>query len=44
MLMDADNVIMLAKCLSKRYMPVCSFIFDFLGQGRGQKSWSANIA
>ena len=32
MLMDADSVILLAQCLSNRYMPVCSFTFDFLGQ------------
>ena len=44
MLIDADNVILLAQCLSNRYMPVCSFTFGFLGQGRGQRSWSAKIA
>ena len=45
MLMDADNVILLAQCLSNRYMPVCSFTFCFfLGQGTGQRSWSAKIA
>ena len=44
MLIDADNVILLAQCLSNRYMPVCSFTFGCLGQGRGQRSWSAKIA
>ena len=44
MLMDADNVILLAQCLSNRFMPVCSFTFVFLGQGRGQMSWSAKRA
>ena len=45
MLMDADNVILLAQCLSNRYMPVYSFTFVFfLGQGTGQRSWSAKIA
>ena len=44
MLMDADNVILLAQCLSIRYLPVCSFTFVFLGQDRGQRSWSAKIA
>ena len=29
MLMDADNVILLAQCLRNRYMPVCSFTFGF---------------
>ena len=29
MLMDADNVILLAQCLSNRYMPGCSFTFVF---------------
>ena len=43
MLMDADNVILLAQCLSNRYMPVCSFTFGFLGQDRGQRSWSAKL-
>ena len=38
MLMDADNVILFAQCLSNRYMPVCSFTSGFLGQGRGQRS------
>ena len=44
MLIDADNAILLAQLLSNRYMPVCSFTFGFLGQGRGQRSWSAKIA
>ena len=44
MLMDADDVILLGQCLSYRYMPVCSFTFGFLGQGRDQRSWSAKIA
>ena len=29
MLMDAAYVILLAQCLSNRYMPVCSFSFGF---------------
>ena len=35
-LMDADNVILLDQCL----MPVCISTIGFLGQGRGQRSWS----
>ena len=44
MLMDADNVILPAQHLNNIYMPVCSFTFGFLGQGRGQKPWNAKIA
>ena len=43
MLMDADNVIMLAQSLSNRYMPVCRFTIVFLSQGRGRRSWSAKL-
>ena len=42
-LMDADNVIVLAQCLSNIYIPVCIFTIGFLGQGRGQRSWSAKL-
>ena len=42
--MDADNVILLAKCLSNRARPVCRFAIDYLGQDRGQRSWSAKCA
>ena len=35
-LMDADNDILLAQCLSNRGRPVCRFAIDYLGQGRGQ--------
>ena len=42
MLMDADNVILLAQYLSNSmYMPVCKFTIRFLGQDRGQRSWDA---
>ena len=37
MLMDADNVILLAQCLSNRYMPVCSFTFVFFRSGQRSK-------
>ena len=43
MLMDADNIILLAQCLSNRYMPVCRFTIGFLGQDRGQRSLSAKL-
>ena len=43
MLMDAENVILLAQCLSSIYMPVCRFTIGFLGQGRGQRSSSAKL-
>ena len=39
MLMDADNSILLAQCLCNRYMPVCRFTIEFLGQGRDQRSF-----
>ena len=41
MFMDADYVILLAQCLSNKYMSVCRFTIGFLDQGRGQRSWSA---
>ena len=43
MLMDADNIILLAQFLSNRYMPVCRFTIGFLGQDRGQRSLSAKL-
>ena len=42
--MDADNVILLAQCLSNRARPVCKFAIGYLGQDRGQRSWSAKCA
>ena len=42
--MDADNVILLAQCLSNRDRPVYKFAIDYLGQDRGQRSWSAKCA
>ena len=42
--MDADNVILLAQCLSNRARPVCRFAIDYLGEDRGQRSWSAKCA
>ena len=39
--MDADNVILLAQCLSNKAMLVCRFTIGYLGQGRGQRSLSA---
>ena len=42
--MNADNVILLAQCLSNRARPVCRFAIDYLGQDRGQRSWSAKCA
>ena len=42
--MDADNVIQLVQCLSNTGRPVCKFAIDYLGQDRGQRSWSAKCA
>ena len=42
--MDADNVIPLAQCLSNRARPVCRYTIAYLGQDRGQRSWSAKSA
>ena len=42
--MDADNVILLSQCLSNRASPVCKFAIDYLGQDKGQRSWSAKCA
>ena len=42
--MDADNVILLAQCLSNKVMLVCRFAIGYLGQGRGQRSLSAKRA
>ena len=39
--MDADNVILLAQCLSNRAGSVYRFLFGYLGQNRSQRSWSA---
>ena len=41
--MNADNVIMLVKCLSNMLMPVCRFTIGILGQDRGQRSWKAKL-
>ena len=43
MLMDADNIILLAQCLSNVLMPVCRFTIGILGQDRGQRSWKAKL-
>ena len=42
--MYADNVILLAQCLSNGTRPVCRFAIDYLGQDGGQRSWSAKCA
>ena len=42
--MDADNDILLVQCLSNRGRPVCRFAIDYIGQDRGQRSWSAKCA
>ena len=42
--MDADNVILLAKCLSNKAFLVCNFALGYLGQDRGQRSLSAKRA
>ena len=39
--MDADNVILLARCLSNIAGSVYRFAFGYLGQDRGQRSLSA---
>ena len=39
--MDADNVILLAQCLNNRARPVYTFTIGYIGQDRGQRSWSA---
>ena len=39
--MDADNVILLARCLSNIAGSVYRFAFGCLGEGRGQRSLSA---
>ena len=39
--MDAHNVIRVPQCLSNRARPVYTFTIDYLGQDRGQRSWSA---
>ena len=44
MLMDADNIILLASCLSNRARPVYIFKIDCLCQDRGQRSMSAKSA
>ena len=44
MLMDADNVILLAQCLSNKALLVCKFAIGYLGQDRGQRSLSAKKA
>ena len=41
---DTDNVILLAQCLANRARLVCRFAIDYLGQDRGQRSWSAKCA
>ena len=41
--MDADSVIRVPKCLSNRARPVYTFEIGYLGQHRGQRSWSANM-
>ena len=43
MVMEADKVIYLAQYLSNRTRPVYRFTIDYLGQDRGQRSWSANV-
>ena len=42
--MDADNVFLLAQCLSNKTMLICRFAIGYLGQGRGQTSLSAKMA
>ena len=42
--MDAGNVILLALCLGNRARPVCRYAIVYLGQDRGQRSWSAKCA
>ena len=44
LLMDADNVILLAQYQSNRARHVCKFAIDYLGQNRGQWPWSAKCA
>ena len=39
--MDADSVIRVPQCLSNRARPVYTFKIGYLGQHRGQRSWSA---
>ena len=39
--MDADSVIRVPQCLSNRARPVYTFDNGYLGQHRGQRSWSA---
>ena len=42
--MDADSVIRVPQCLSNRARPVYTFDIGYLGQHRGQRSWSAKNA
>ena len=39
--MDADSVIQVFQCLSNSAMPVYTFEIGYIGQHRGQGSWSA---
>ena len=39
--MDADSVIWVPQCPSNRARPVYTFEIGYLGQHRGQRSWSA---
>ena len=39
--MDADNVIRVPQCLSNRARPVYTSESGYLGQQRGQRSWSS---
>ena len=39
--MDADSVIRVFQRLSNKAMPVYTFEIGYLGQHRGQRSWSA---
>ena len=42
--MDADNVILLAQSLSEEAMLICRFTIGYIGQGRGQRLFSAKRA
>ena len=39
--MDADSVIPVPQCLCNRARPVYTFEIGYLGQERGQSSWSS---
>ena len=41
--MDADRAIWLSQCLSNRARPVYTFVIGYLGQHKGQRSWSAKM-